>query len=519
MTAVARTVNGDGDLTDRLRAQAKDRPDRPALVADDRTVTYGELDARVDAGAAALQERGIAPGDRVAVIEGTTVSFVEAVLAIQRAGAVAVPLLPELAPGEIEYVLADSGTRCAVVGPDRATAVDGLVATLPDLADVIVTDGAVRDLPDRDRWDDLVVPGRTPTPVERPGDGLAALVYTSGTTGRPRGAMLTRENLTANQDQSLAGRFEVDPGDVVLLTLPLAHIYALNVGLGATITVGATAVLVERFDPSDTVGTITATGVTVILGAPTMYLAWLESGALDAAQFARVRLAVSGAAPLPVPTIERFREVTGVIIEEGYGLTEASPSVSSTAMVPTPVPGSVGLPLPDVELRLVDDDGRIVAAGDLGEVQVRGPNVFAGYWNDPEATAAAFTDDGFLRTRDVGVRDRDGLLRLVDRLDDLIVVHGFNVYPGEVERVLRADPSVAAAGVVGAPHPLTGETVIASVVPRTGHEVDVDRLHASCRAHLARYKCPTQIEVVADLPTTATGKLRRGELRDEPSEP
>lgn len=519
MSAVTRTINGDVDVTDRLRAWAADRPDHPALVAADRTLTYGELDARVDGGAAALQERGIAPGDRVAVIEGTRVAFVEAVLAIQRAGAVVVPLLPVLAPGEIEDVLAHSGARCAVVGLERATAVDALVARVPDLADVIVTGSAAGILPDRDRWDDLVTAGRAPTPVERPGDGLAALVYTSGTTGRPRGVMLTRENLTANQDQSLAGRFEVEPDDVVLVTLPLAHIYALNVGLGATLTVGATAVLVERFDPSEAVGTITSTGVTVILGAPTMYLAWLVSGALDAAPFARVRLAVSGAAPLPVPTIERFREVTGVTIEEGYGLTEASPSVSSTAMVPTPVPGSVGLPLPDVELRLVDGDGRTVAPGDLGEVQIRGPNVFAGYWDDPEATAAAFTDDGFLRTRDVGVRDRDGLLRLVDRVDDLIVVHGFNVYPGEVERVLRADPAVAAAGVVGAAHPLTGETVVASVVPRAGHEVDVDRLQADCRTHLARYKCPTRIDVVAELPTTSTGKLRRTELRDQRSEP
>ncbi len=519
MAAGTRTVNGGGDVTDRLRGQARARPDHPALVADGRTVTYGELDARVDAGAAVLQDRGIAPGDRVALIEGTTPAFVEVVLAIQRAGAVAVPLLPVLAPAELAHVLEHSGSRCAIVGLDRAAAIDDLLATLPDLTDVIVTPGASRALPDRDQWADLVASSRTPAPVDRPADGLAALVYTSGTTGWPRGAMLTRANLTANQDQSLAGRFEIDGDDVVLLTLPLAHIYALNVGLGATISVGATAVLVERFDPSHTVGTIASTGVTVILGAPTMYQAWLESGALDTTQFTGVRLAVSGAAPLPVPTIERFREVTGVMIEEGYGLTEASPSVTSTAMLPAPVPGSVGLPLPDVELRLVGDDGRVVEPGELGEVQLRGPNVFAGYWDDPEATEAAFTDDGYLRTRDVGVRDRDGLLRLVDRLDDVIVVHGFNVYPGEVERVLRADPTVAAAGVVGASHPLTGETVIASVVPRVGHQIDVDQLHADCRSHLARYKCPTRIDVVTELPTTATGKLRRTALRDLPPEP
>jgi long-chain acyl-CoA synthetase len=213
--------------------------------------------------------------------------------------------------------------------------------------------------------------------------------------------------------------------------------------------------------------------------------------------------------------LERFRDATGITIEEGYGLTEASPSVASNSMGPQARPGSVGLALPGIELRLVDREGEDVVRGDPGEVWVRGPNVFQGYWNDPEATAASLSPDGWLRTGDVGTQDEDGYLYLVDRKRDLIIVNGFNVYPREVERVLQDDPSVAEAAVVGAPHPLTGETVVAFVVTRPGHGFDEAGLQARCRENLARYKCPTRIEATEALPYTATGKVRRRELRDD----
>jgi long-chain acyl-CoA synthetase len=252
----------------------------------------------------------------------------------------------------------------------------------------------------------------------------------------------------------------------------------------------------------------------VLLGAPPMYIAWLEGGVLEGHRLPKLRLAVSGAAPLPVPVLLRFAEATGVIIEEGYGLTEASPSVTSNSMGPEARPGSVGLPLPGIELRLVGEDGNEVEVGDPGEVWVRGPNVFSGYYHDDEATAAALTPDGWLRTGDVGTQDDEGYLYLVDRKRDLIIVNGFNVYPREVERVLLEDDTVAQAAAVGAPHPFTGETVVAHVVPRAGVTVDVDALADRCRGKLARYKCPTRIEVIEGLPHTATGKVRRRELRD-----
>jgi long-chain acyl-CoA synthetase len=508
---------GDGepspvpDVAARLRATAAARRDHPAVVAGERTVSYGELHDRVDRVTAALQGLGVGPGDRVALVLGTTLTFVETYAAVLRAGAAFVPLLPGLAPDELRHALADAGAVVAIVGPERSEDVGHLRAELPDLEHLVVEGAAVEGALD---YDAFVADAGEATSVTRGPDDLAALVYTSGTTGRPRGAMLTRGNLAANQDQSLAGRFEVGPDDVVLLVLPLAHIYALNVGLGTAITVGATMVLVERFEPAETAAAIARHGVTLVLGAPPMYVSWLESGVLEDADLSSVRLAVSGAAPLGVPTIERFAEATGLTIEEGYGLTEASPSVAATSMSDEAAPGSVGLPLPGIELRLVDADGRDVEPGDPGEVWVRGPNVFQGYWRDDDATGEVLTEDGWLRTGDVGVQDERGMLRLVDRLRDLVIVNGFNVYPREVERVLLEAPGVADAAVVGIPHPLTGETVVASVVPRSDAEVDVDALREHCRKHLARYKCPSSIDLVPVLPHTATGKVRRHELRD-----
>ena len=500
------------DVAARLRRTAAARPDHAALIWADGTRTYAELDTRADAATAALQDLGVQPGDRVAFVLGTTPTFVEAAAAVLRAGATMVPLLPGLAPDELRFALVDSGAKVAVLGPERGAEVVALRGELPQVEHLITVDGSIDGSL---VWEELLDAAGTPSLGEREPDDLAALVYTSGTTGRPRGAMLTRANLAANQDQSLAGRFEVNADDLVLLVLPMAHIYSLNVGLGASVTAGATMVLIERFDPLAVLRTIERDRVTVLLGAPPMYVAWLESGALPDADLSSVRLAVSGAAPLPVQIYERFEAATGIRIEEGYGLTEASPSVTANSMGPEPRPGSVGLPLPGIQLRLVDDDGHDVVRGDPGEVWVRGPNVFQGYWNDAEATDRVLTPDGWLRTGDVGTQDEDGYLYLVDRKRDLIIVNGFNVYPREVERVLLEDDRVGQAAVIGAPHPLSGETVIAFVVPRSGAEVDTDALMARCRERIARYKSPSRIEVTDHLPHTATGKLRRRELRDD----
>ena len=498
------------DVAARLRATAREVPDRVALAWQDQVVTYRELDARVDAAAAGLQHLGVRPGDRVALLLGNVPAFVEAHFGALRAGATVVPLTLGLAADEVAHALADSGASVLVMA---AVVADELVDVAIELDVTVLVAGAEEAPPGASRWRDLLDAAHPLAPVERHDDDLGALVYTSGTTGRPKGAMLTRGNLTANQDQSLAGRFRVTGDDVVLLVLPLSHIYALNVGLGVCVRVGAAMVLQERFDPTGSLDVIDRRGVTIVLGAPPMYVAWSQTPGIEDHDLSSLRLCVSGAAPLAEATIDRFRELTGLTIEEGYGLTEAGPSVTSNSMAPEPRPGTVGMPLPDVELRLVAPDGTDADGGDPGEVWVRGPNVFAGYWNDPDATAATLTDDGWLRTGDVGVRDADGYLRLVDRGNDTIIVSGFNVYPREVERVLLRHEAVADCAVVGVPHPYTGEAVRAWVVP--DGEVTEDELAVYCRSMLARYKCPETVTLVDELPQTVSGKVRRVVLRDQ----
>ncbi len=492
-------------------AVARD-PEAVALRWQDRDETYAELADAVARGAGVLDRLGVEPGDRVAMVLGNVPAFAEAWFAAQHLGAVAVPLNPALAPDELRHALDDSGAKVVVVGAGTTEAVQEAVAELDTAPQVVVVGAEAKGT--AGRWSHLLEEADALPACEVGADDLATIVYTSGTTGRPRGAMLTHGNLAANQDQSLAGRVEVRPDDRVLLVLPASHIYGLNVGIGACLHAGATVVLQERFDPTSTLDLVRREGITVLLGAPPMYAAWvaLDAGA-DA--FSSVRLAVSGAAGLPERTYRDFAEAYGLEILEGYGLTEASPSVASNAMAERPRPGSVGRPLPGVELRLVDEKLRDVEQGDPGEVLVRGPNVFSGYWDDPAATAEALVD-GWLRTGDVGILDEEGHLHLVDRIKDLVLVSGFNVYPREVERALATHPAVAEVAVVGVPHPYTGEAVKAFVVargPADEREVTDDELTEHCRRLLARYKCPESIEFVAELPHTATGKVRRAALR------
>jgi long-chain acyl-CoA synthetase len=305
----------------------------------------------------------------------------------------------------------------------------------------------------------------------------------------------------------------IRPDDAGLAALPFFHVFGLNVALGVGLTAGARTVLLDHFDASRAAELIRTHGVTILAGVPTMYDALLElpDELASPASFSSVRLAVSGAAELPLALAEAFRERFGVTIHEGYGLTEAAPIVSTSAVEQAPRFGSIGPPLPGVEVRLVGDDGEDVVAGDPGEIWVRGPNVFAGYWDDPEATARVLVD-GWLRTGDVAVVDDDGFLSLVDRKKDLIIVSGFNVYPAEVEDVLLAHPGIADAAVVGTNHPRTGEAVVAWVVAEEGVSLTPDDVREHAARNLARYKVPATVEVVAALPRNEAGKLLRREL-------
>jgi long-chain acyl-CoA synthetase len=361
-------------------------------------------------------------------------------------------------------------------------------------------------------------------------DSLAFLAYTSGTTGRPRGAMLSAAALRANQEQCL--RLDpppVRPDDRVLLVLPLFHVYGLNAGFGLVAATGACAVLVESFDPVTSLEVMAREEVTAIPGAPPVYQAWLavaDAAGSDAGlrrAFAAVRIATSGAAPLPEDVWTAVRERAGVPVWEGYGLTEACPVVASTLATGRAKPTCIGGPIPGVELQLRDtalhepleDDG-VSAPGDLaedgpGEIWVRGANLFSGYWPDgvdgPDA-------EGWLATGDLAYADEDGDLHLVDRRSDLVLVSGFNVYPAEVERVLDAHPAVAESAVIGVPDPRTGAAVRAVVALRPGARLAFEELREHAAASLARYKVPTSVQVLTALPHSLTGKVSRARLRE-----
>lgn len=506
---------GSGSLPSVLREVAAAQPDRPAVRSGEEVLTYGQLDRAVDAAAATFAAAGVTSGDRVALMLGNGPTFVTAFYGALRAGAAVVPINTSLTSGEVAHELTDCAATAMVVGRAYADAVIALRGTLPELGTVFLANTSVE--PDADsgmrswRWAVAEHDGETVADVPEP-DDVALLAYTSGTTGEPKAAMLTHSQLLANQAQLSGSGMGIDPDDVVFTALPLFHSYALNVAMGMTVSGGALLELVERFEPASALRLIASRGVTVIVGAPPMYVAWLNTPDAETVDLSGVRLATSGAAPLPVKVLRRCAEDLSLDIREGYGLAEAGPVVTSSAALDAAVPGSAGPPLEGVEVRVIVDD-QPAEEGDPGHVQVRGPNVFSGYWRAPEATATVLDDDGWLRTGDVGYLDK-GMLYLVDRLKDVVIVSGFNVYPVEVELALTSHPAVRQAAVVGVPHPYTGEAVKAFVVRETGEEATADELIAHTATKVARFKQPDTVEFVAELPTLPTGKVRRRLLKD-----
>jgi long-chain acyl-CoA synthetase len=483
--------------------------DAVAVISRGKTTTYGMLRDQVAGFRGGLSGLGLEPGDRLAVSCANNWYFVVSVLAGLGAGLVVVPLDPMATARELQNGLAQVGARAVVLGPSARSAFAAVDLTaLPHLEHVIdcgVPDAGGRLLLDR-------VMAARPTPVvERRADDLAVLLFTSGTGGAPKPAMLTHGNLLALVEQ--AGRRPGGrPGDVVLGVVPFSHVLGLDVVLVPALHAGSAVVLIERFDPSTASDTIARWGVTVLAGPPALWSALAALPDADPERFATVRVAVSGGSPLHAHTAALVRDRLGLTLAEGYGLTETASTVTSSVGIESR-PGTVGRPVRGLEVRLVGDHGDDVAVGEPGEIWVRGPNVFRGYWNDPEATAAVLTPDGWLRTGDVAVVDGDGYVSLVDRITDVVIVSGLNVHPAEVETVLLEHPGVAAVAVVGVPHPYTGETVKGFVVPADGHSVEEDDVIAFARRRLARYKCPTKIEFVDALPEGRSGKVARRDLR------
>jgi long-chain acyl-CoA synthetase len=515
------------DVADLLTRASAEDPDRLAIVESaGRRVTWGELEDEVGRLATGLGTAGIVAGHRVMVVLGNRIEFVSAYLAVLRAQAVAVPVNPTSQAGELARMIADSGARLVIAEADTVVAVRDAVRGLdeararehPDgsieadfLARLVVPRVVVVDAelqPGERSFDDLRADTARPVPPLQDPEKLAALLYTSGTSGRPRAAMLTHRALLANVEQVAAVQPPMIHGDdVVLGVLPLFHVYGLNAVLGIVMRHRAKLVLTGRFEVQGTLDLIEDEACSVVPVAPPVFAYWRRVEGLEE-RLGPVRLMLSGSAPLSPELAQEFTDRTGIPIHQGYGLTEAAPVVTSTLCSEKLQPGSVGAALPGIEIRLVDETGRPPDGEDAGEIQIKGANLFSGYWPDGSSGPDV---EGWWSTGDVGFLDASGDLFLVDRLKELVIVSGFNVYPVEVEDVIREVPGVSEVAVIGVDDPETGEAVVAYVVG--SGDALADAVRARCEHRLARFKQPRRIEVVPELPLGVTGKVQKGRLR------
>ena len=530
----------DGSVVDLLRS-ARDRfPDRVALEFFGAPTTYRELWDEVERAAGALHAAGVRAGDRVALVLPNCPQHVVAFYGALRLGAVVVEHNPLYTKDELERQFADHAPT-VVIAWDAVAATAAQV--LPDTATVFAVD-LTRALPLGKRfalrlpvakarharsamtqpapgiasWDRLVrgaspLPASVPEPVAT---DVALLQYTGGTTGIPKGAILTHRNLVANAAQSAAWAPDLAPGrETFYAVLPLFHVYGLTLCFTTAVLLAATVVMFPRFDPDLVLYAMRRRPATFLPGVPPMYPRLVERARERGVPLTSVRIALAGAMPLPPETVTEWEAATGGLLIEGYGMTETSPISIGNPIAVNRRPGSIGVPYPSTDIRIVDrDDPDVdVVPGEPGELLVHGPQVFAGYWNRPDDTAATLLPGGWVRTGDVVVQDEDGFIRIVDRIKELIIVGGFNVYPSEVEGVLRGLPGVAQAAVVSLPAPDGGEQVAAAIVPMPGEALDVEQLRAECRRHLAAYKVPKRIVIVDELPVSTIGKVLRSAVR------
>ena len=495
-----------------FRAAAAVRANQPLLLFPDRDVRYAEVDRDSDRCAAGLAMQGVGRGDRVALYCINSVEFVVAYLGILKAGAVVVPVNLLLNPKEIAYILEDAGVVALMYHSAmdaQVVALDGLGALPPTR--IALGEGMVQGQ-SLDFASLLATAGPAPDLAVDPVAELAAILYTSGTTGRPKGAMLSHANLVANTRSVLAA-LALRPGeDRLLVVLPMFHSFAATVGMLTPLLHGLALAPVPRFDPGLVSEVIAAVGATVFLGVPSMYNLILRLPDERTPAWQSVRMGVSGGAAMPVELMRRFEARFGFPVLEGDGPTECSPVTCVNPPDGPRKPASVGLPVPGVEIEILDDVGNRLPVGEIGELCVRGPNVMRGYWRLPEATAEAFFGD-WLRTGDLGYKDADGYLFMVDRKKDMVIVNGMNVYPRMVEEVLYAHPDIVEAAVVGEPHPSHGEIVVAYVVIRPGSGLDAAGIKAYCRDNLGPHQRPRKVLLREALPKNATGKILKRELR------
>jgi long-chain acyl-CoA synthetase len=491
-------------LSANLVASKERYPNRTALRCDDLQFSYAEFDAAAARVATLLERAGVEPGDRVGLMLPNTPAFAIVFYGIMYRGAIAVPMNPLLKAREVSYYLSNSGAKALFATPafaDEATGGAAEVGAQCWLVDDAGLMKLIADLPEQD------------SPVECGDHEVAVILHTSGTTGKPKGAMLTHGNLSRNCEVSVRTLVETGQDDVVMGCLPLFHVFGLTCGLNGTVLAGGMLTLLPRFDPHKAIEIIERDAVTVFEGVPTMYSALLSvADQAPPGAMRSLRTCVSGGAALPVQVLADFEEAFGCAVLEGYGLSESSPAAAFNHPHRPRKAGSIGTPIEGVEMRVVDLDGVEVPQGEAGQIQIRGHNVMKGYWNLPDATKETITADGWLNTGDVGRVDEDGYFYIVDRTKDMIIRGGYNVYPREIEEVLYEHPAVAEAAVIGIPHDSLGEEVGAAVALKKGAAVTADELRDYVKARVAAYKYPRLVWLVDALPKGPTGKLLKREI-------
>ncbi|MBB3037091.1 long-chain-fatty-acid--CoA ligase [Hoyosella altamirensis] len=485
------------NLAANLTATAQRRPDKVAIRLDDAVLTYAEFDQASQRIAGLLQQRGVRAGDRVALMAPNVPHWAIVYYGILRAGAIAVPMNPLLKGREVAYYLSDSGSKLLFAWhgfrEDAETGAEIVTIDPATFGDMLASFPAVDEV------------------AKRADDDTAVLLYTSGTTGAPKGAELTNANLTRNIDICAHDLFAATSDDVIFGGLPLFHVFGQTCGLNVAVAVGATLTLLPKFEPARALEIVQRDRVTIFEGVPTMYMTMLNHPERGQYDVSNLRLCASGGAALPVEVLTGFEQTFGAAILEGYGLSETSP-VASFNLADRRRAGSIGTPIAGVEFRLVDDAGNDAAPGEVGEIVIRGHNVMKGYWGKPDATAAAIKD-GWFHSGDLARRDDDGYYFIVDRKKDLIIRGGYNVYPREIEEVVYEHPAVAEAAVVGIPHDQWGEEVGAVVALKPGANATDSDIQQFVKDRVAPYKYPRVVRIVDALPKGPTGKILKREIR------
>jgi long-chain acyl-CoA synthetase len=489
------------NLADNLSNSAREHGDRVALKLDDAELTYTQLEAASAQLAGVLREKGVEAGDRVGIMLPNVPYFAVCYYGVLRHGAVVVPMNVLLKKREVGFYLSDPEAKVLFAWHGFAEAARaGAEETGAEL--VLVEPGEFEQL--------LGAAEPLSEVADRAEDDTAVILYTSGTTGTPKGAELTHANLAHNVEVNRA-IFDLAEGAVVLGALPLFHSFGQTCGLNTTLAAAGCLTLIPRFDPGKALEIIARDRVQIFQGVPTMYAAMLNHPERESYDTSSLEICASGGSAMPVEVMRAFEEAFGCKVLEGYGLSETSPVASFNHPDRERKPGSIGTPIEGVEMKVVDDDGNEMPVDEPGEIVIRGHNVMKGYWNKPEATAESIRD-GWFYTGDMAKVDEDGYFFIVDRKKDLIIRGGYNVYPREIEEVLYEHPAVREAAVIGVPHDDLGEEVAAAVALKEGAEASEDELRAHCKEQVAAYKYPRQVWFVDELPKGPTGKILKREI-------